>query len=100
MQIMTTELEERFQELSSAKTVRGCLILNGDGAPIKTSLDAKTTESYGTILHEIVTMARRLFLEQDPNNDLSFMRFRLKKHEIMVAPDKQFLLVVIHHPQE
>ena len=34
------------------------------------------------------------------NNDLTFVRFRLRKHEVMVAPDKQFLLVVIHHPQE
>ena len=36
----------------------------------------------------------------DPNNDLTFVRFRTKKHEIMVAPDKSYLLVVIHHPQD
>ncbi len=96
----TTELEEKFQELSQAKTVRGCLILNSDGAAIKTSLDAKSTESYANAVHEIVSKARSVFLEQDPSNDLTFIRMRLRKHEIMVAPDKQYLLVVIHHPQE
>ena len=97
---MTTEIEEKFQNLSQAKTVRGCFILNADGAPIKSSLDAKTTESYANMMHEIVSTSRRLFQEQDSNNDLTFVRFRTRKHEIMVAPEKQFLLVVIHHPQE
>jgi len=31
-------------------------------------------------------------------NDLTFLRIRSKKHEIMVAPDKDFLLVVIQDP--
>ncbi len=58
---MTSELEEKFQELSSTKTVRGVLILNAEGAPVKSSLDAKTTESYSAMMHEIVATARRLF---------------------------------------
>ena len=97
---MTTELEERFRELASAKTVRGVIILNSDGAPIKTNMDPKSTEAFASMMHDIVGGARKIFLEQDPNNDLTFVRFKLKKHEIMVAPDKQFLLVVVHHPQD
>jgi dynein light chain roadblock-type len=34
----------------------------------------------------------------DPTNDLTFLRMRSKKHEIMVAPDKEFLLIVIQNP--
>ena len=63
---MTPELEERFRELASAKTVRGVLILNSDGAPIKTNMDPKSTEAYANMMHEIVGGARRIFLEQDP----------------------------------
>lgn len=100
MSAISNEMDEKFQELASTKTVRGVLILNSDGAPIKTSLEPKATDSYASMLHEIVGLARKLFLENDPNNDLTFVRFRLKKHEIMVAPDKQYYLVVIHHPQE
>lgn len=31
-------------------------------------------------------------------NDLTFLRIRSKKHEIMVAPDKDYLLIVIQNP--
>ena len=98
---MMTELEERFKELSNTKTVRGVLILNGDGAPVKSSLDPKATEAYANVLHEVTASARKLFLELDPSNELTFARFRFRKSmEVMVAPDKQYLLVVIYHPNE
>lgn len=97
---MTSELEEKFQELASTKSVRGVIILNQEGAPVKSSLDTKTTEAYASMMHELVATARRLFMDADPNNDLTFMRMRTRKHEIMVAPDKQYVLVVVHHPQE
>jgi hypothetical protein len=38
------------------------------------------------------------FLFSFHQNDLTFLRIRSKKHEIMVAPDKDFLLVVIQDP--
>ena len=31
-------------------------------------------------------------------NDLTFLRIRSKKHEIMVAPDKDYILIVIQNP--
>jgi len=34
----------------------------------------------------------------DPTNDLTFLRIRSKKHEIMVAPDKEFILIVVQNP--
>ena len=100
--MMTTELEEKFRELSSVKSVRGVFILNSDGAAVKSSLDAKTTDSFGTVIHEVMTTAKKLFSDLDENNrdELTFTRFRTRKHEVMVAPDKNFLLVVIHHPQD
>ena len=34
----------------------------------------------------------------DEGDELTFFRIRSKKHEIMVAPDKEYLLVVIQDP--
>ena len=31
-------------------------------------------------------------------NDLTFLRIRTKKHEIMIAPEKEFTLVVVQNP--
>jgi hypothetical protein len=33
-------------------------------------------------------------------NDLTFLRVRSKKHEIMVAPDKDYLLIIIQNPYD
>ena len=33
----------------------------------------------------------------DPENDLTFLRIRTK-HEMMIAPDKDFMLVVVQNP--
>ncbi len=33
-----------------------------------------------------------------PQNDLVFLRVRSRKHEIMIAPDREYLLVVIQNP--
>ena len=33
-------------------------------------------------------------------NDLTFLRVRSKKHEIMVAPDKDYLLIIIQNPND
>ena len=31
-------------------------------------------------------------------DDLKFLRIRSKKHEIMIAPDKEYLLIVVQDP--
>lgn len=34
--------------------------------------------------------------EMDSGNDLTFLRMRTKKNEIMIAPDKDYLIAVIY----
>jgi len=36
----------------------------------------------------------------DDTDELAFLRIRSKKHEIMIAPDKDYVLVVIQNPHE
>lgn len=33
-----------------------------------------------------------------PQNDLTFLRVRTRKHEVMVAPDREYLLIVVQNP--
>ena len=40
-------------------------------------------------------MARSAVRDLDPQNDLQFLRLRSKQHEILVAPDPEFTLIVI-----
>lgn len=56
------------------------------GIPIKTTLDNTSTVQYAGLIQQLVLMARSTVRELDPQNDLTFLRVRSKKNEIMIAP--------------
>ncbi|XP_036065967.1 dynein light chain roadblock-type 1 isoform X2 [Oryzias melastigma] len=68
------------------------------GIPIKTTLDNLSTVQYAGLIQQLVLMARSTVRELDPQNDLTFLRVRSKKNEIMIAPDKDYFLIVIQNP--
>ncbi|RXN20154.1 LRR and PYD domains-containing 3-like protein [Labeo rohita] len=73
---------------------------SGTSIPIKTTLDNSTTVQYAGLLHQLTMKARSTVRDIDPQNDLTFLRIRSKKHEIMVSTDKEYLLIVIQNPTE
>uniref|UniRef100_A0A3B3R4T4 Dynein light chain roadblock-type 2 n=1 Tax=Paramormyrops kingsleyae TaxID=1676925 RepID=A0A3B3R4T4_9TELE len=90
-----TEVEETLKRIESRKGVIGTIVVNAEGIPIRTTLDNSTTVQYVGLLHHLAMKARNTVRELDPQNDLTFLRVRSRKHEIMVAPDKDYLLIVI-----
>lgn len=74
------------------------LIIDSDGNTLKSTLDEEQTEQHATLIAQLSTKARSVIRTLDPQNDLTFLRLRSKKHEIMVAPDKDFMLIVIQNP--
>lgn len=58
------------------------------GIPIRTTLDNSTTVQYAGLLRHLTMKARSTVRDIDPQNDLTFLRIRSKKHEIMVTPGK------------
>lgn len=65
-----------------------CCLLNiiFTGIPLKTTVDNATTVHITGLVHNLCHKARITVRELDPNNDLTFIRLRSKKHEIMCAP--------------
>lgn len=53
---------------------------------------------YAGLISQLSDKARSVVRDLDPTNDLTFLRIRSKKHEVMVAPDKEFILIVIQNP--
>jgi dynein light chain roadblock-type len=70
-------------------------IFKSKGIPIKTTLDNSTTVQYAGLLHQLTSKARSVVRDIDPQNDLTFLRIRSKKHEIMVAPGLIQLILII-----
>ncbi|XP_023326972.1 dynein light chain roadblock-type 2 [Eurytemora carolleeae] len=97
---MASEVEETLKRLVGHKGVIGTIVVNNEGVPIKSTLDNPTTVQYSGLLNNLVDQAKTMFKELDPSNDLTFLRIRTKKHEIMVAPDRDYLLIVIQNTQD
>ncbi|MBZ3872900.1 Dynein light chain roadblock-type 2, partial [Sciurus carolinensis] len=80
------EVEETLKRIQSHKGVIGTMVVNAEGIPIRTTLDNSTTVQYAGLLHQLTVKAKSTVRDIDPQNDLTFLRIRSKKHEIMVAP--------------
>ncbi len=56
--------------------------------------------NYGVKLSSLAKQARYLVRDLDPSNDLTFLRITCKKYEMMIAPDKEYFLIVIQSPED
>ncbi|KAI9497849.1 hypothetical protein BDB00DRAFT_802181 [Zychaea mexicana] len=97
---MTIEIDETLKRLSSRRGVKAVVILNSEGQAIRSTLDDELTKQYGQLISTLVQQARTTVATLDEQNDLTFLRVRTKKHEIMIAPDHEYLLIVVQNPQE
>ncbi|KAJ3397999.1 Dynein light chain roadblock-type 2 [Chytriomyces hyalinus] len=93
-----SEVEETIKRLSSHKGVEGIVIVNMEGIPIRTTLEPDKTIQHAALITQLAAKARSVVRDLDPQNDLTFLRIRSKKHEIMVAPDKDYILIVLQNP--
>eukprot|EP00126_Sphaerothecum_destruens_P006946 Sdes_comp19603_c0_seq2m11338 len=118
-----SEIEETLKRIQTHKGVVGIVILNAEGIPIRTTVDNAQTVQYAALITQLHAKARSCVRDLDPQNELTFLRIRSKKHEIMIAPgnfphshpfetphfylfstskkpDKEYLLIVIQNPTE
>ena len=65
---------------------------------MKNDAAAKEATTYGTRLSQLAIHSRDLVRDLDPSNDLTFLRVSCKKFEMMIAPDKNYFLIVIQEP--
>ncbi|XP_019870903.1 dynein light chain roadblock-type 2 [Aethina tumida] len=97
---MANEVEDTMKRIQAHKGVVGTIVVNSEGIPIKSTLDNTTTVQYAGLISSLADKARSVVRDLDPSNDLTFLRIRSKKHEIMVAPDKEFNLIVVQNPTD
>merc|ERR1711944_112540 len=97
---MSQEFEERFEELSHNKNVVGAMILTAEGKTVRTTMDPQNSTNYADFAYKLIKTTRELLHEHDNSNDVKFFRLTTKKHEIMMSPDNQYILVVIHQGQD
>lgn len=75
--------------------VLGVIIVNQKGVAIKTTMSQNDTIDYGSLISQFTTKAVQTIQSLHEEETVTFIRIRSKKHEIMIAPDKEFSLIVL-----
>ena len=88
MSLSKTELEASLERIQSHKGVVGVIVLSSDGAAIRSTMDNSTTLQYVNMCRTMSAMARSTVRDIDPQDDLTILRIRTRKHEIMIAPER------------
>ncbi|KAJ1974584.1 hypothetical protein H4R35_003540 [Dimargaris xerosporica] len=95
-----SEVEETIQRLVAKKGVKGVIVVTNEGAIIKSTIEEELSAKYAKLMARLVDTTRDTVHQLDSQNDLAFLRVRTKKHEIMLSPDPNYLLIVVQNPQE
>ena len=98
--MQATEVEETLKRIQSHRGVTGILIVDRNGVVIKTNMPAEDAKEHAALISQLTVKARGVVRTLDPHNDLTFLRVRTRKYEIMVAPDKEYMLFVIQNPDK
>lgn len=88
-------IEEVFNRINTHKGVEGIVLCDVNGVPIKTTFtEDQTTYFYATNASFFIKRCSYL-VDKLLKENLTFIRIRTKINEIMIAPDKDFVLVVV-----
>ena len=84
-----------LERLENDPTVIGVMVVGNDGYPIRSSLDSATTINYLENFGSLIELARYTVRNLDPTDELNFLRMRTSDYEVMIAPEKEYSLLVL-----
>jgi len=72
------------------------VIENPSGAIIRSTLDEDLSKTYASMFRTFLDLAHDVTKGIDEGDGLRLVRLRTKKHEVMLVPEEEFALIVIH----
>merc|ERR1712057_3609 len=65
---------------------------------LPSNLEHGAVVQHASLISELALRAEKAIQDLDPMNDWTFLRVRSHKHEIMVCPEKEFMMIVVQDP--
>ena len=90
-----SEIDQTLLRITNNKSVIGLLVLDSNNKIIHKFSNNGDPQLYADKLPPLIERARALVKDLDATNDLTFLRVRTDKIEILVAPDDDYLLIVV-----
>ena len=91
----TSIINDTLDRLENNPSVIGVMVVGNDGYPIRSTLNNATTIDYLENFGSLVELARYTVKNLDPTDDLNFLRMRTREYEVMIAPEKEYSLIVL-----
>lgn len=92
-----SEVDQTLRRIEGNKSVIGTLVLDGNDHVIHSAFKNVDSSKYAEKLPPLIERARCMVRDLDPTNDLTFLRIRADKTEIMVAPGDDYTLIVVQN---
>ena len=92
------ELEDTIKRITSHKGVEGVIVMDRRGAVLKSTLSDDQTRTHAGVLADLSARAAKIVCLFDPSDELTYLRMYSKRREIMISPDKDYLMVVLQNP--
>ncbi len=94
--ISQKHFEETLESLSTHKDVRGVIIASNDGLPISSTenLSTEMRENVSALVASLVGRAKAVVTELEEGY-LNFFTLDTEKGEILVAPENDYVLIVL-----
>lgn len=98
---MSHKVEETLNRIATHMGVIGVIVVNQKGLAIRSTMPtAEDTLVYGQVISNFLNEAQTKICRIHDDESVTFIRIRSQKHEIMIAPDKEFALIVIQNPDQ
>ena len=87
-----------IRQLSFGAPCHGVIIVNKKGVAIKSTMRQDDTINNGALIGNFIDKATSTVKSLHPEEDITFIKIRSAMYEIMIAPDKEFTMIVLQDP--
>lgn len=92
---MSQKVEETLNRINTHQGVLGVLIVNHKGVAIRSTMSQEETIATGSLITAFYQRAVKAIKQLHQEEEIVFIRIRSREHEIMIAPDKEYTMIVI-----
>ena len=80
--------------------VIGVIVVNKKGVAIKSTMRQDDTINNGALITTFMAKAQNTIKSLHPEEDITFIKIRSAMYEIMIAPDREFTMIVLQDPTQ
>ena len=98
---MSQKVEETLNRINTHKGVKGVIVVDSGkdsdrkGFAIRSTMSQDDTIETGSLIINFQNKANDAIKKIFKDEEIVFIRIRSREHEIMIAPDKDFTMIVI-----